>query len=260
MKVQPIFRGEISSIHLQDKGSQYGTSDIINFIKNPRVEIVSGKDAQVEPIISNGRIVKVVVSNPGSGYVSSVNLDIVGEGSGCVLTPILEGGRLIEVKVIETGAGYISGETDIFVVTTETEHKLSSSVRRWTFNTFEKLYQNNFLLKDDIVLQNSSSDKYGLQAYYMYAPRKLREMIYSVNEGGETLYGKTDLKVVNSQETLFQDHSPIIGWAYDGNPIYGPYGYSTNSGGVVTIMKSGYKLNQNEKGDHQLQYIHLVSF
>ena len=21
-------------------------------------------------------------------------------------------------------------------------------------------------------------------------------------------------------------HSPIIGWAYDGNPIYGPYGYS----------------------------------
>ena len=248
VKVQPVFRGEISSIHLQDKGSQYGTSDIINFVKNPRVEIVSGKDAQVEPIISNGRIVKVVVSNPGSGYVSSVNLDIVGEGSGCVLTPILEGGRLIEVKVIETGAGYISGETDIFVVTTETEHKLSSSVRRWRFNTFEKLYQNNFLLKDDIVLHNSSSDKYGLQAYYMYAPRKLREMIYSVNEGGETLYGKTDLKVVNSQETLFQDHSPIIGWAYDGNPIYGPYGYSTNSGGVVTIMKSGYKLNQNREG------------
>ena len=128
-----------------------------------------------------------------------------------VPTPILEGGRLIEVKVIET-AGYISGETDIFVVTTETEYKLSSSVC-WTFNTFEKLYQNNFLLKDDIVLQNSSSDKYGLQAYYMYAPRKLREMIYSVNEGGETLYGKTDLKVVNSQETLFQYHSPMIGWA-----------------------------------------------
>ena len=28
----------------------------------------------------------------------------------------------------------------------------------------------------------------------------------------------------------FQDaagtHSPIIGWAYDGNPIYGPFGYA----------------------------------
>ena len=39
---------------------------------------------------------------------------------------------------------------------------------------------------------------------------KIEEMIYSVNEGGETLYGKTDLKVVNSQETLFQDHSPLL--------------------------------------------------
>ena len=25
------------------------------------------------------------------------------------------------------------------------------------------------------------------------------------------------------------DHSPIIGWAYDGNPIYGPYGYDNPS-------------------------------
>ena len=62
---------------------------------------------------------------------------------------------------------------------------LLEPVNRWMINSFEKLYQNSFLLKDDIVLENSSSDKYGLQAYYMYAPRKLREMLYSVNEGGE---------------------------------------------------------------------------
>ena len=30
---------------------------------------------------------------------------------------------------------------------------------------------------------------------------------------------------------------------YDGNPIYGPYGYSTKSGGTVVQMKSGYTLN-----------------
>ena len=53
-------------------------------------------------------------------------------------------------------------------------------------------------------------------------------MIYSIAEGGETLYGKSDLKLVNSQETEFTNHSPILGWAYDGNPIYGPYGYSKN--------------------------------
>ena len=36
-------------------------------------------------------------------------------------------------------------------------------------------------------------------------------------------------------------HSPIIGWAFDGNPIYGPYGYSGPSGGPVRLMKSGYE-------------------
>ena len=245
VKVDPIFRGEASSINLQNGGSQYGTSDIINFIKNPRITVKSGKSAQVQPVVSNGKISEVIVVNPGNGYVSSVDLNIFGSGTGCILTPILENGRLIEVKVIETGSGYISGETEIVVSTTEEDYEFSGKVNRWMINSFEKLYQNNFLLKDDIVLENSSSDKYGLQAYYMYAPRKLREMLYSVNEGGEVLYGKPDLKLVDSQETIFQDHSPIIGWAYDGNPIYGPYGYSSNSGGVVTIMKSGYKLNES---------------
>ena len=33
--------------------------------------------------------------------------------------------------------------------------------------------------------------------------------------------------------------------SYDGNPIYGPYGYSNNDGGVVTLMKSSYRLNSS---------------
>lgn len=39
-------------------------------------------------------------------------------------------------------------------------------------------------------------------------------------------------------------HSPIIGWAFDGYPIYGPYGYSspTNATSAVTRMKTGYSL------------------
>lgn len=38
-------------------------------------------------------------------------------------------------------------------------------------------------------------------------------------------------------------HSPIIGWAYDGYPIYGAYGYANNNGtGGITRIKSGYEL------------------
>lgn len=39
-------------------------------------------------------------------------------------------------------------------------------------------------------------------------------------------------------------HSPLIGYAFDGYPIYGPYGYSSamNASSGVTRMKSGYSL------------------
>ena len=38
-------------------------------------------------------------------------------------------------------------------------------------------------------------------------------------------------------------HSPILGWAYDGNPIYGPYGFGNIDGsGSIRRMESGYKL------------------
>ncbi|MBA3468720.1 MAG: YHYH protein [Herpetosiphonaceae bacterium] len=39
-------------------------------------------------------------------------------------------------------------------------------------------------------------------------------------------------------------HSPIIGWSFDGYPIYGPYGYSaaTDTGSAVKRLSSSYRL------------------
>jgi hypothetical protein len=39
-------------------------------------------------------------------------------------------------------------------------------------------------------------------------------------------------------------HSPIVGWAFDGYPIYGPYGYTSamNSGSGISRMESSYQL------------------
>ena len=156
-------------------------------------------------------------------------------GIGCVLTPILRNGFLYEVKVIEPGTGYVDGETEIEVISTETDVEFLPKLQSWRINLFEKLYENNKIKSDDIVI---SDGKFGLQCYSLYAPRALRQMLYSIDVTGKTLYGTPDLRLVNSQETEFTDHSPIIGWAYDGNPIYGPYGYSTRTGGVVTLMKS----------------------
>ena len=39
-------------------------------------------------------------------------------------------------------------------------------------------------------------------------------------------------------------HSPILGWAFDGYPIYGPYGFSdaTNASSAIKRIKSGFQL------------------
>ena len=48
---------------------------------------------------------------------------------------------------------------------------------------------------------------------------------------------------INAQEENSAVHSPILGWAYDGSPIYGPYGYRDNSGGPIKILESGYSVS-----------------
>jgi hypothetical protein len=52
------------------------------------------------------------------------------------------------------------------------------------------------------------------------------------------LYAADGLYVIDSTT-----HSPLIGYAYDGFPIYGAYGYAdTNGTGGITRIKSGYSL------------------
>jgi hypothetical protein len=44
-------------------------------------------------------------------------------------------------------------------------------------------------------------------------------------------------------------HSPILGWSFDGYPIYGPYGYSdlTNPNSAIKRIKSGFQLRNITK-------------
>ena len=70
---------------------------------------------QVEPVINGGRIVDIVITNPGNGYICPPNLVITGPGRFARLTPIITNGRLTEVKIINSGAEYVPGQTQIEV-------------------------------------------------------------------------------------------------------------------------------------------------
>jgi hypothetical protein len=56
--------------------------------------------------------------------------------------------------------------------------------------------------------------------------------------------GSSDLDPQYTEITTSNHHSPILGWAFDGYPIYGPYGYSnpTNASSPVRRMVSSYSL------------------
>ena len=254
-KIQPIFRGEVTSIHLIDKGVGYGSSEVQNFDREPDVTLSSGTLGEVTPIINNGTITEVLVKNKGKDYIAPPDLQIFGDGSGAVLTPILKTVGvgttatylLQEVKVLNKGSGYSKDATSISVISPGSEVKLRSNIQQWTVNLFEKYYQGEQITSDDGIIVNGLNKGYGLQYTHLYAPRKLREGMYATNQEGVSLYGQPDLKRVNGQEVTSPDHSPIIGWAYDGNPIYGPYGYVKKEGGSVVQMKSGYVEESSSK-------------
>ena len=68
---QPIVRGIVTSIHLENGGVGYGSSEIINLDRQPTVELESGSDCQLTPIVVGGKIVDVIIQKSGSRYLST---------------------------------------------------------------------------------------------------------------------------------------------------------------------------------------------
>ena len=244
VKIQPVFRGSIESVHLSNNGVGYGSSEILNFKREPVVSLYSGSKAQVTPIVSQGKIVEVLVNNSGSSYNSPPDLQVLGFGYGAVLTPVIRDGKLVAVNVLEGGTDYTPDTTFINIIASGSGANFVTLIKPWTVNIFTR--NQTFITNDDGFIVNGLNDDYGLQYTHLYAPRKLRENIYSSDRNGKILYGESDLKKFGGSEIDSENHSPIIGWAYDGNPIYGPYGYSKKNGGVVKQLKSGYRLNQQD--------------
>ena len=213
-KLNPIFRGSIDSVHLTSNGSQYGNERIINYNRQPTFELLSGSGAELVAIVNNGRIVEVLVSRGGSGYNSTPELIIKGVGDYAKLVPVVENGVITSVSVVSGGIGYTS-DTLIEVEASGKDCRLFGSIQNWTVNLFAKYF--NTLEGDDGVIFESDRKEYGLQYGHIYVPRKLRETSFAKSQGGGnpleedlTLYGVSDLRIVNNEEASSSYHSPLL--------------------------------------------------
>ena len=203
------------------------------------------RNGEASAVIHNGEIVDVFVGTAGTDFNSPPAISVTGIGTGAELTPILENGRLSSIKVNSKGIGYGVSTTTLRVTASGLGAKFQPILQTWRVNDFKKNEKN--ITEDDVFIDISLDQNKELECSYVYAPRSLRQVVYATDSAGNTVYGKSDLVYLNGAETDTQYHSPIIGWAYDGNPIYGPYGYSEQSGGQITQLRSGYniELKQN---------------
>ncbi len=240
-EIQPVFRGEITGASLTNKGVGYGSSEIINYIRDPLVTLSLGEEAQFQAIIVDGKISEVIVMNAGKEYNSPPDLIVDGSGIGAVVVPVISNNTISSVKVMDGGAGYTQGTTTISALFPGDGAVLKPNLQTWRIDLVKRHFEE--FTQDDGFISKGINDSFELEYSHLYAPRKLRESVYSVDQTGKLLYGENDLTRVDGVEVAARNHSPIIGWAYDGNPIYGPFGYQTKEGGVVAQMRSGYKLS-----------------
>jgi len=244
-ELQPIVRGQIDSLYLYEKGTNYGSPKILNYKKEPEYEFLNGSDAQLTPIIVGGKIVKVIVNNPGKNYNSTPDIEVEGKGKFAKLIPVIVNKKIVDVLIQNSGIGYDSNSTSLTVKSAGTGAKILFELQSWNINIVERYLLTSGLSGSAQILDDNDSFVVRLsnELHYThaYAPRKLRESLLTKKlEEGNFIYSN-DLVKQSGIEVDSELHSPILGWSYDGNPIYGPYGFENKNGsGRIVKMVSGY--------------------
>ena len=222
--VTPVVTGSITDVNVYENGSKYG-SDVVNLHKDPIVTLKTGKEAELTASVVDGKIAEVSVLNKGIDYNSSPKLVIESTGitttnlvgNGAVLRPVIKDGKLDKVVVINSGIGYTSGLINVYAESRGTNGLLGARIKKYIINNVQ---QN----EDYFNIDSIGSD--------------LNLSVVGYHQDIADTFGDVPSK-----------HSPIIGWSYDGHPIYGPYGYSDPSklGPQVGILSTGYDLQPESK-------------
>ena len=227
----PIVTGPIVDTYLYENGSGYG-SDILNLEKTPTVTLVNGKSAQLNAVISNGRIIDVQILSKGSEYFSTPDLIVSDgkEGSGAILRPVIVNNQIDNVIIINGGIGYDPASVNIEIKPRGAGAIFGINIRELKVNDAQRFGEYAKLRTPKIF---SNLEENNTETGVVYG-------MYGYSEDLANFYGDDG-----------QNHSPIIGWAYDGNPIYGPYGYDDpeNIQSGVVILKTGYELNATVVND-----------
>ena len=201
----PKVRGTIQQTYLYETGTGYG-STIINNHKKPIITLKNGKDASIKPIIINGKIDSVIINYVGQEYFSSPDLDVIDP------TGLGAGAKLKPI----IADGKIS---DVQIINAGIGYSTSTSIN------VKSAGQNAFF---DSSVRALTLNKHDGNTNELLE-ESMNKLKYSFTGYSTSLLG----------------NSGLIGWAYDGNPIYGPFGSKDPQqlSPLDTKLKSGYSSN-----------------
>ena len=222
--VTPVVKGEIIDAYVYEPGTGYG-STVLNYEDKPTVTVKNGTLAQIKPVVVDGKVINATISYSGINYFSVPDLVVSGSGIGAELRAIVNSnGQISDVKVINTGIGYSPSNTSVDVVSSGKNAFIDLGIRKLTVDINQRF--NN----GEIVLPGKDKLQYSVSKYF----EGLRNSF--LEDGSE---------------------SGIIGWAYDGNPIYGPTGRvnpNSDLSSDVKSLESGYVLDTSNVTDRPVGF------
>ena len=227
-------RGPISKVNLINSGA--------NYTSTPNAVLSSGSGAEAQPIIINGRVVSIAVISAGDGYTTAPNVYINGDGFGAKAKAVIgtvgeDKGKVIGITITNRGVGYTQGITTIRLESIGEGAIFQTNVFNW-FYDLEYELKNKYDVARGYVFAGYNT-QFGGEYAHVSNPQTLRYVL------GDNVF-KNSNQVIRENEGTFL-HSPILGWAFDGNPIYGPYGYTdpTDSSRGIRRMRTSYRLKTN---------------
>ena len=216
-----ISGGKVVGINLSAFGAYRG---------NPEVTISSGSGAKFNVVIPTdsvtGEIESLDIIQAGINYTQVPEIVIVdesgrGRGAKFVVDTIdATSGSISAIRKVSGGYDYNKGRypdgtpiTKVYIVPTSSGATARGNVTEWHRDNIKEYvkYSDNHNGYPFPGLIPEYHDAY----YYVGNPIGIRDVLNDNRVGGAE----------NRANLTTLEHSPIIGWAYDGVPIYGPVGY-----------------------------------
>ena len=273
--------GKLQSISITDPGRNYSVPPSVN---------IEGNATAIAQINGLGQITAVNVTNPGSGYTSAPTVTFT-SGTGGLFTVLIQQGEIANIylsvnaqaEIIDAGQDYTeppqvyiydsSGKgkgalfscqidvatgkitgftkqsggfdyqdstTTVTLVPVSKSASATAVLTRWQYNRYLEMPVDNGNAAG--VVETANDPNYGYSYGHIISPTSLKILRQDNVDGqGNPLANKS--------------HSPIMGWAYDGNPIYGSFGYEdtyqdiTAANPTIKRMESSWKLKTSRISD-----------